>query len=248
VDEERLARTFVELADTLVADFDLIEFLHRLVERCVQLFALPAAGLLFADAGGELAVMASSSEEAHLLELFQVQSNEGPCLDCYRTGLPVSHPDLAAAARRWPRFAPAAIQAGFAAVQALPMRLRDEVIGALNLFGATPGAVLDPAAMPVAQALVDVATIGVLSERAIQHQETITTQLQTALNTRVIIEQAKGVLAAHLGLDVGAAFTLLRHHARTSQRPLSELARAVVEGALDPREFPAPPRPGAGWR
>ena len=161
--------------------------------------------------------MAASSEAARLLELFQLQSDQGPCLDCFRAGQPVAAADLAADAQRWPRFAAAARQAGFAAVQALPMRLRDQVIGALNLFRATPGA-FDPADIRVGQALADVATISLLHERSMRHSDTLNEQLQTALNSRVIIEQAKGKLAERLGIDIDQAFSLLRDYARNRNR------------------------------
>src|ERR1700691_5077787 len=229
MDGELLSATFVELTDTLVAGFDVIDFLHVLTDRSVQLLDVSAAGLLLADPRGELRVVAASSEAARLLELFQLQSDQGPCLDCFRAGQPVDAEDLAAAADRWPRFVPAAQQAGFAAVQALPMRLREQVIGALNLFRATPGA-LTPEDKRVGQALADVATISLLHERSIRHSDTLNEQLQTALNSRVIIEQAKGKLAERLGLDMDQAFTLLRDRARTSNRRLSDLAQAFVDG------------------
>src|SRR5580693_5512001 len=224
-----LSATFVELTDTLVAGFDVIDFLHVLTDRSVQLLDVSAAGLLLADPRGELRVVAASSEAARLLELFQLQNDQGPCLDCFRSGRPVAAADLAAAATQWPRFAPAARQAGFAAVQALPMRLREQVIGALNLFRADPGA-LAPADIRVGQALADVATISLLHERSMRHSDTVNEQLQTALNSRVIIEQAKGKLAERLGVDTDQAFSLLRDRARTSNRLLSDLARAFVDG------------------
>ena len=143
LDGELLSETFVELTDTMVADFDVIDFLHVLTDRSVKLLDVSAAGLLLADPRGELRVVAASSEAARVLELFQLQNDQGPCLDCFRTGQPVSAADLDAEAERWPRFAAAARQSGFAAVQALPMRLRDQVIGALNLFRASAGA-FDP--------------------------------------------------------------------------------------------------------
>ncbi len=146
--EQMLAAAFVELADTLVADFDVVDFLHGLADRCVRLLAVDAAGLMLADQRGSLRVIASSSEQARLVELFQLQHEEGPCLECFQTGLPVSEPDLATAGQRWPAFAPAAAGAGFAAAQALPMRLRDEVIGAMNLFMTVPGR-LDETALRV---------------------------------------------------------------------------------------------------
>jgi transcriptional regulator with GAF, ATPase, and Fis domain len=233
MDGELLSETFVELTDTMVAGFDVIDFLHVLTDRSVQLLDVSAAGLLLADPRGELRgelrVVAASSEAARLLELFQLQNDQGPCLDCFRLGRPVAAADLAAAATRWPRFAPAARQAGFAAVQALPMRLREQVIGALNLFRAEPGA-LAPADIRVGQALADVATISLLHERSMRHSDTLNEQLQTALNSRVIIEQAKGKLAERLGVDMDQAFSLLRDRARVSNRRLSDLARAFVDG------------------
>jgi transcriptional regulator with GAF, ATPase, and Fis domain len=229
MDGELLSDTFVELTDTMVADFDVIDFLHVLTDRSVQLLDVSAAGLLLADPRGELRVVAASSEAARLLELFQIQNDQGPCLDCFRSGQPVTAADLAAEAQRWPRFAPAALQAGFAAVQALPMRLRDQVIGALNLFRAGPGA-FAPADIRVGQALADVATISLLHERNMRHSDALNEQLQTALNSRVIIEQAKGKLAERLGLDMDQAFSLLRDSARTRNRRLSDLAQAFIDG------------------
>ena len=228
MDGQLLSETFVELTDTMVADFDIIDFLHVLTSRSVELLNVSAAGLLLADPRGELRVVAASSEAARLLELFQLQSDQGPCLDCFRSGHPVVAPNLSAD-QRWPRFAAAAGQAGFSAVQALPMRLRDQVIGALNLFRATPGA-FDADSVQVGQALADVATIGLLHERSMRHSDTLNEQLQTALNSRVIIEQAKGKLAERLGIDVNQAFTLLRDQARNRNERLSDLARAFVDG------------------
>src|ERR1051326_940144 len=167
--ETQLADVFVELADTLVADFDLLEFLDRLTERCVDLLDISAAGLLLTNGQGTPQVVAASSEQARLVELFQLQSDQGPCLDCFRTGRPVSVSDLAAAGR-WPRFTVAAREAGFVSVHAIPMRLRDEIIGALNLFHTTPGS-LDPSRLRVGQAIADVATIGLLQQRAIARRD-----------------------------------------------------------------------------
>ena len=229
MDGELLSQTFVELTDTMVAGFDVIDFLHVLTDRSVQLLDASAAGLLLADPRGELRVVAASSEAARLLELFQLQNDQGPCLDCFRAGQPVNAEDLAVAAQRWPRFAPAAQQAGFAAVQALPMRLREQVIGALNLFRAAPGA-LPPADMRIGQALADVATISLLHERSMRHSDTLNEQLQTALNSRVIIEQAKGKLAERLHLDMDQAFSLLRQYARARNLRLSEVAQAFIDG------------------
>jgi GAF domain-containing protein len=253
MDGNLLSATFVELTDTMVDDFDIIDFLHVLTSRSVELLGVSAAGLLLADARGELRVVAASSEAARLLELFQLQSDHGPCLDCFRSGHPVGATDLSAD-QRWPEFAAAAGEAGFSAVQALPMRLRDQVIGALNLFRATAGA-FDADAVHVGQALADVATISLLNERSIRRSDTLNEQLQTALNSRVIIEQAKGKLAERLGIDVNLAFTVLREQARNSNQRLSDLARDFVDGTQSMpgplggspragRSGTRPPRPG----
>jgi transcriptional regulator with GAF, ATPase, and Fis domain len=228
MDGQLLSETFVELTDTLVADFDVIDFLHVLTNRSAALLDVSAAGLLLADQRGELRVVAASNEAARVLELFQLQNDQGPCLDCFRSGRPVTATDLGAD-QRWPRFADAAARAGFTAVQALPMRLRNQVVGALNLFRATPG-VFDPMNVRVGQALADVATIGLLHERSMRRGEILNEQLQTALTNRVIIEQAKGKLAERLGLDMDQAFGLLRDHARSRNLRLSDLARAFVDG------------------
>jgi transcriptional regulator with GAF, ATPase, and Fis domain len=239
MDEQLLSETFVELTDTMVAGFDVIDFLHVLTDRSVRLLDASAAGLLLADPRGELRVVAASSERARLLELFQLQNDQGPCLDCFRTAQPVAVADLSAETQRWPRFAATARDAGFTAVQALPMRLRDQVIGALNLFrtGAGP---FDPTGVRVGQALADVATISLLHERALRRSETLNEQLQTALNSRVVIEQAKGKLAERLDLDMDQAFTVLRHHARDRNQRLSDLARALIDGSQPlPRYVPS---------
>jgi transcriptional regulator with GAF, ATPase, and Fis domain len=251
MDAELLSETFVELTDTLVAGFDVIDFLHVLTDRSVQLLDVSAAGLLLADPRGELRVVAASSEAARLLELFQLQNDQGPCLDCFRTGRPVAAGDLAAAAPRWPRFAPAAQRAGFGAVQALPMRLREQVIGALNLFRGQPGG-FAPASVRVGQALADVATISLLHERGMRHSDVLNEQLQAALNSRVIIEQAKGKLAERLGVDMDQAFALLRDRSRATNRRLSDLARAFIDGTeplTTPHRGPTrPPRPATRSR
>src|SRR5260221_1898550 len=249
MDGELLSETFVELTDSMVADFHVIDFLHVLTDRSVQLLDVSAARLLVADPRGELRVVAASSEAARLLELFQLQNDQGPCLDCFRAGQPVAADDLAAAGDRWHRFAPAARQAGFAAVQALPMRLRDQVIGALNLFRERPGP-FDPADVRIGQALADVATISLLHERGMRRSDALNEQLQTALNSRVIIEQAKGKLAERLSLDTNQAFSLLRDHARSRNQLLSDLAQAFIDGSEPLTGLTASPSqqrtPGAG--
>src|SRR6202046_899014 len=228
MDGHLLSETFVELTDTMVADFDIIDFLHVLTTRSVELLDVSAAGLLLADPRGALGWVAAPTEAAGVLELFQLQSDQGPCLDCFRSGEPVTCTDLSADPR-WPQFAEQAGQAGFSAVQALPMRLRDQVIGALNLFRGTVGA-FDPEVVHVGQALADVATISLLYDRSMRRTDTLNEQLQTALNSRVVIEQAKGKLAGRLGIDVNQAFTLLRGQARNRNQRLSDLARAFVAG------------------
>jgi transcriptional regulator with GAF, ATPase, and Fis domain len=229
MNQQLLAKTFVELADNLVADFDLIDFLRLLTDRCVGMLDVSAAGVLLANRDGELRVMAASDERVRLLELFQLQNDEGPCLECFRHGTAVTVPDLTTEAHRWPRFVAEARQSGFEAVQALPMRLRDEVVGALNLFRARPGP-FDPVGTPVAQALADVATISLLQQRSTVRSSVLNEQLQTALNSRVLIEQAKGKLAERHDIDMEQAFTALRSYARSHNRRLSDLARAFVDG------------------
>lgn len=229
MDKRLLPQTMVELADTLVADFDLVEFLHTLTDRTVPLLGASAAGLLLADPDGHLRVVAASSEQARLLELFQLQADQGPCLDCYRSGRPVAVSDLKNATA-WPLFIDRACEAGFAAVQALPMRLREQIIGALNLFRSSPGA-FHPGDIRMGQAMADIATIGLLHERTTRYNETLNEQLQVALNSRVIIEQAKGKLSERLQMDTDAAFNILRNYARSRNLKLSEVARAFVTGA-----------------
>ncbi|ONI90581.1 transcriptional regulator [Actinosynnema sp. ALI-1.44] len=230
--EQRLARVFVELADTLIDQFDIIEFLNMLVERCVELLDVAAAGVVLSDQRGGLRMAAASSEQARLVELFAVQADDGPCLDCVRTGLPVSSANLADENARWPRFAVAAREAGFRAAHAVPMRLRQTVIGALNLLNTESDGV-DETSVSLGQALADVATIGMLQHRAIDDSAILTRQLQTALNSRVVIEQAKGVLSAHAGVDMQAAFVALRAYSRSNNLRLSDIAREVAEGTAD---------------
>ena len=239
MDTDLLSDTFVDLADTMVADFDVIDFLHVLTDRSVRLLGASAAGVLLAAPRGELRVAAVSSGQAWLLELFQLQNDQGPCLDCFRTGQPVTAADLTASAQQWPRFAEAATQSGFRTVQALPMRLRDQVIGALNLFRTEPGP-FDLAELRIGQALADVATIGLLHQQSVRRRETLAEQLQAALNSRVAIEQAKGKLAERLSIDVDQAFSMLRAHARSSNQRLTDVACTFVDSAS--ADFPPPPR------
>jgi transcriptional regulator with GAF, ATPase, and Fis domain len=230
--EQLLASTFVDLADTLVADFDVIDFLHTLATRSVELLDADAAGIMLADRDGGLHVMASSAEEARLLELYELQNNEGPCLDCFRSGRPVARDDLPAMRSSWPAFTEQLQGLGFRSAQALPMRLRDETIGALNLFRLEPG-LLSEVDLGIGQAMADVATVGLIQERSIAASELLATQLQTALTSRVQLEQAKGVLAERTGLPLAEAFQLMRDYARGRGRRLSEVAAQIVEGVLD---------------
>ena len=231
--EAMLARTFVELADTLVAEFDVVELLTLLTDRCVEVLDVGAAGLMLVAPEGDLRVMASSSEAMRVLELFELQAQEGPCLDAYRSGEPVVNQDLASVNGRWPRFAAEALAAGFHSVHALPMRLRGSVVGALNLFHVAPGE-MRPADVEAAQALADVATIAVLQHRAALEAQVLNEQLNHALNTRIVIEQAKGMVAERVGLNMEQSFASLRNHARNHNLRLADVAHDVISGTLAP--------------
>ena len=240
--EAMLARTFVELADTLVADFDVVELLTLLTDGCVDVLDVAAAGLMLVTSAGDLRVMASSSEAMRVVELFELQSQEGPCLDCFRTGQPVLNQDLATVNGRWPRFAPVALEAGFHSVHALPMRLRGTVMGALNLFHVEPGG-MRQADIAAAQAMADIATIAVLQHRATLEAQVVNEQLNHALNSRIVIEQAKGMLAERRGLDMEQAFAQLRRHARNHNLRLADVARDLIEGTLATDALDAPRAP-----
>jgi len=238
--EALLARTFVELADTLVADFDVVELLTVLTDGCVDVLDVGAAGLMLAAPEGDLRVVASSSEAMRVLELFELQSQEGPCLDCYRTGQPVVNQDLATVNGRWPRFAAEALAGGFRSVHALPMRLRGTVIGALNLFHIEPGE-MRQADVVAAQAMTDVATIGVLQHRATLEAQVLNEQLNHALNSRIVIEQAKGIIAEREGLNMEQAFSTLRNHARHHNLRLLDVASDVIDGTVAASALDRPP-------
>ena len=240
--ESVLARTMVELADSLVDDFDVVELLSLLADRCVEVLGVSAAGVMLLAPEGDLRVVASSSEAMRVLELFELQSDEGPCLDCYRGGEAVLNEDLMAADGRWPRFAPVALDAGFRTVYALPMRLRGVVIGAMNLFDSRPGA-LTPDTIRLGQALADVATIAIVQQRVASESRVLIDQLNTALTSRVVIEQAKGVLAERVGLSMESAFEAMRHYARNRNLHLADVARAVVDRTLAPAALSAPRPP-----
>ncbi|WP_230686698.1 GAF and ANTAR domain-containing protein [Catellatospora vulcania] len=232
VSPQRLARVFVEVADTLVADFDLIEFLQLLASRTADLLDASPVGLLLADPTGRLEFMAASDETVKHLELFQVQNQEGPCLDAFRTGAAVVNADLQDAADRWPLFAPRAVAAGLLSVHAFPLRLRSDCIGVMNVFSSHVGGHLPDTDVHIVQALADVASIALLQERAIKRGERLTEQLRGTLNSRIAIEQAKGALAHIHGITVDEAFIRIRAHARRTNQRLGDVAQAVL---ADPR-------------
>jgi GAF domain-containing protein len=240
--EATLATHFVALADTLVADFDVVDLMDRLAASCVELLKATAAGILLLDQRGNLALVASSSEETRLLELFQLQNEQGPCLDCIRTGRPVTVDDLDAEAARWPLFAEKAAEVGFRSVHAVPLRLRSEIIGGLNLFRQN-GPQLTQQEQAIAQALADVATVGILQQRTNHRSSLLAEQLQTALLSRVIIEQAKGVLSEFAHVSMDEAYRALRTYARNGNHRLSEVAQDVVLGQLDLTSM----EPSTGW-
>ncbi len=230
--EAQIMRTFLELADTLVADFDIIDSLTVLASRCVEILDTAATGILLADADGVLRLIAASSEQARLLELFQLQNDEGPCMEAFASGLPVVHADLYAAIERWPRFAPFAIGAGYDSVYAIPLRLRGHIIGALNLFRSGPGPLADDD-ISLAKALADLASITILQAQAATEAQRRDEQLQHALDSRVIIEQAKGMLAEHAHIDMPTAFDHIRTSARNTNTKLTDLASCIVDRQLD---------------
>ncbi len=229
--EAQLSELFVELADTLTSDFDLVDLLTRLASRLADMLPADEAGVILADQRGELHVMASSTERMRILELFEIQNDEGPCLDAFRTGQPLINVELDTADERWPQFAPAARERGFWLVHAFPMHLRGESVGVVNAFAADH-AVLTAEEARVGQALADAATIGILQERATREARVVVEQLQHALTSRVLIEQAKGVLAEQTGRDVSQVFELIRRYARGTNTRIAEVAREIVERKL----------------
>ncbi|MBV9839542.1 MAG: GAF and ANTAR domain-containing protein [Solirubrobacterales bacterium] len=236
--EQRIVETFVELADMMVDEFDVVDFLHRLAGRCVELLDCAEAGILLADAAGVLRVMASSSERSEALELLQSQNEEGPCFECVAGGRTVFSENLDDDRARWPVFAPAAVRRGVRSVHALPMRARGATIGGLNLFRSKAGRIDQPDAT-LAQGMADIAAIALIQERTLREGRDVVSQLQGALTSRVVIEQATGMLAerAQIGMDV--AFARLRHHAREKNRRLSEVARELIDSQLDASELAA---------
>ena len=245
--ERQVTEAFVGLTNSLVDDFDLVDLLNGLTADCARLLDIESAGLLLADGSGVLHVLAASSERTRSLELYQLQRAEGPCLDCFRTGRPIMEPDLAAATRRWPQFAPRAADAGFASVHAVPMRLHDSVLGALGLFGSSPGA-LGTDDVSLAQALAHVASVAIVQHQIAADQQVVATQLRTALDNRVVLEQAKGILSQVGDLSMDDAFGALRRYARDRNERLTDVARAVVHRRLPAGEVLVRRPPGARAR
>ena len=232
--EADFVQSLVDLADTLVADYDVVDLLTGLTDRCVRVLGVSAAGVMLAAPSGELRLVAASSESMRVLEVFELQSEEGPCLDAFRTGEQVEAENLRAGTGRWPRFATVAVEAGFRSVFALPLRLRDLTIGVLNLVSGeqTP---INEADVLVARAFADLATIGLMRERALTETQRVNEQLSRALTSRIIIEQAKGVVFARAGIDMTEAFSRLRTYARSHNLHLTDVARAAIDGTLDPQ-------------
>ncbi len=231
---ERLSSVFADVSDALVSDFDLVEFLHDLTIHAASVSGAASVGLLLTDQHRYLHYMAASNENARLLELFQLQAEEGPCLDCFRGGTAVIDSDLARAHERWPLFAPRAREYGFGSVHAFPMRVREHGIGALSIFGIEALA-FGASEVRLVQALADIATLAILHEPTLGRGGSLTEQLQAALNARIVVEQAKGALARLRGVDVDDAFVLLRTYARTTGQRLGDVARALLD---DPQRVP----------
>ena len=233
--EADVTQALVAVASGLVKGGDVVDLLVTLTSDCARLLDCASAGLLLADGRGVLHVMAASSERTRELEVFQVQRADGPCRDTYLSGEPVSAPDLQAESHRWPLFVPAARRAGFASVHALPLRLGEVTLGALNLFGNSVGA-LNKQDLSLGQALADVATVALVQDRAVTDRESLNVQLQTALSSRVVLEQAKGLLAQQGELDMADAFRFLRSYSRDHNQRLTDVAQAVVSRTLSAQQ------------
>jgi GAF domain-containing protein len=229
--QQLLVQTLVGLADTLVDDYDVVDFMQTLAERSVELVDVSAAGIMLADPDGRLRHIACSNEQMRLVELFELQLEEGPCFDAFHRQVAVRSDTVADVQRRWPRFAPHVHDGGFVGVTAVPLRLRGDAVGALNLFSEHEGALSDDD-LAVVQALADIATIGILQARSIRDQSVLTAQLETALESRIVIEQAKGIVAERNRISVDEAFVRIRRFSRNTNRLLSDTARALVAGEL----------------
>jgi transcriptional regulator with GAF, ATPase, and Fis domain len=229
--ESLLVHTFVTLADSLVAPYDIIDLLQTLVDRTTELFDASASGIILGPDDQHLEIIVSTSETSRIVGLMQLRAGEGPCVEAVTTGQVVSVANTAEIHDRWPTFAAAAEGSGYLSVHAIPLRLRGETIGSLNLFRDREGALNDSDAV-AAQALADVATISVLQERTIRDGTIIREQLQRALDSRVVIEQAKGVIAHTHGLDMDEAYRLIRHHSRSAQTAMSAVAVGIIDGSI----------------
>jgi len=224
--ETHINNAFVAVADTLTTDFDVVELLHTLVEQCTQIVDTTAGGLMLVDGGGRLQLMTSTSEGADLVEVMQIAASAGPCIECFKTGTAVSVPSIHSSGGRWPAFQKAALQNGFHSAHATPLKLRGQVIGTMNLFGAKQQALTDRDAA-LAQALADVATIGILQERLVREGNIVSEQLHAALDSRIVIEQAKGIIAHSLSIDMDQAFIVLRAHARNKNLTIRFVAEEI---------------------
>ena len=232
--ETRINSAFVAVADTLTTDFDIVDLLHTLVEQCTEILDTTAGGLMLVDADGNLQLMTSTSEAADLVEVMQLAASEGPCIECFTTGTAVSVPNIQATDGRWPAFQKAANESGFQSAHATPLKLRGTIIGTMNLFGVKPEALTDRDAA-VAQALADVATIGILQERLVRESTILAEQLHAALDSRIVIEQAKGMIAHSLSIDMDEAFTVLRSHARSNNLTIRYVAEEISNRRLSVR-------------
>jgi hypothetical protein len=241
--EQTIIDSFITMADNLVADFDVVDLLTGLADRCVAVFGVSAVGVMFASPTEKLRLVASSSEAMRVVELFELQAQEGPCFDAYRTGQRVGHEMLQTDSNRWPRFSQVALDAGFVWVLALPLRLRETIIGALNLFGASEPN-MDEHDIMIAQGFADLATISVLQHGAAVESQRINDQLTQALTSRIVIEQAKGVVAERASTDIPEAFRRLRSYARSRSLRLADVAEAAINDTLDPAAWAAPTPPG----
>lgn len=239
--ESDVVSSLVEMADTLVDDYDVVDLLTGLTDRCVSLLGVTAAGVMLVSPAGSLGLVASSSEAMRLLELFELQAQEGPCLDAFRTGEPVPHVNLAVESKRWPAFAAAARRAGFLSALALPLRLREVTLGALNLLSDS-GAPMRKPDVIVARAFADLAALSIIQHQVGVEAQRLNEQLSAALTSRVVIEQAKGVISERAGTDLAEAFSRLRSYARNNNLRLTDVAQAAVGGSLDPRAWAAPAR------
>ncbi|MFF9565218.1 ANTAR domain-containing protein [Leifsonia sp. NPDC014704] len=229
--EQGILRAFAQLADTLVADYDVVDLLQNLVDLSSRFLGATASGVMLADEHGELDVIASTSEASRLVEVMQLSAYAGPCIESFETGAVVSVADIEQVPDRWQAFRDRALEQGFAAIDAIPLRLRAQTIGTLNLFRDATGD-LPEDDLVAAQAFADVATIGILHQRSLAESDAIRQQLQFALNSRIIIEQAKGVVAQTRGVPIDQAFTLIRDYARRNQRGISLVASDIVERRL----------------